>query len=255
MSVPQKICVLLFFSITIFLTYQKQVAVSSTNAVDLVEMMPINDNCSTPYNIPIAENGYGIGTFTTDPISITDATKEPNEFFIEFGTQTTIDDKSIWYEFSIPTRRFVTIKLKQVGDSIAVNQVGFTTYLTTNCFPTMGDSEASLLTPINKFGDTGNNCLEPGNYRIQVTANQAAKGSIFLELQVAAPFGGDVNQLPYDLTNNAYDFGVLTTERTNVEHKIECHSIDGTWEYDCLPANNRADFQSSTWYTLSLIHI
>ena len=216
MSISYKLFILLAFLLIVFIDYHIEIEAPKASHFDLAEWLPTNDNCATPYNISFSDNGYGIGTFTTDPISITDATKEPNEFFIEFGTQTTINDKSIWYEFSIPTRRFVTIRLKQVGDSIAVNQVGFTTYLTSNCLFTRGDSEASLLTPINKFGDTGNNCLEPGDYRIQVTANQAAKGSIFLEIEVDAPFRGDVNQLSYDLPSNAYDFGILTKERTNV---------------------------------------
>jgi hypothetical protein len=69
----------------------------------------INDSCNRALPINISSNGFGIGTFYSDTISIGSATVQAGETFAPAIFVAGQYRKSIWYKFTIPTNRSVRV--------------------------------------------------------------------------------------------------------------------------------------------------
>lgn len=207
---------------------------------------PANDNCANPTVIPIPLNGYALGTFVSANSDLSSATTENGETF--YGTISSAGQtaKSIWYQFTLPTARKCTLKLKQPTPLINNNGAGFTVYLANSCFPNSQDANSALLASQPFFGGTSNPCLKAGTYMVQVSANANANGPIYIELEISSP-----NPAAYDNSNNAYNIGVLGSD-TNCERHIDislgCYSTESLDETCPSLGSN---YTQSAWATFT----
>jgi hypothetical protein len=195
----------------------------------------INDSCTRSLPINIANNGFGIGTFYSDTISIGSATVEAGETFAPAIFVAGQYRKSIWYKFTIPTNRSVRVTLAQNGSPIAAGDAGFAVYKTTNCLPAVSEI-SNKLTPIGLFGSTFHPCVESGEYLIQVSSKLSANGPVFIELTT------NYSTSAYDLQADAYDFGVLNQGCRVAEYEVDCQSTDDANE----PSSSCADCPGAT---------
>ena len=78
--------------------------------------------------IVIPENGYGIGTFQSAATDLTNATVQPGETFAPAIFVAAQNQKSVWYKFTLPTSRKVSVALAQQGTAITAGDAGFTVY-------------------------------------------------------------------------------------------------------------------------------
>jgi gliding motility-associated-like protein len=180
---------------------------------------PANDNCADAYVFPISANGFGMGTLTTPLTVITNATREPGEEFVPALFVSGQDKKTVWFKFSIGTKRSVLIELNQGQTLIKAGDIGFAVYKTNNCLPKVADISTKL-TPINIFSSTSHPCLDAGTYYVQVASKQNTIGDFQLRLVVGLP------DAQFDQPANAFDFGVLPVGRSTVTYSANCLSID-----------------------------
>jgi hypothetical protein len=94
---------------------------------------PANDLCTNAQLIPIGNNGFATGVFTSDTIDISAATMQsgetvPTAIFVAGQYY-----KSVWFRFSISTSRRLKVTLGQPSINIAAGSVGFTVYKTCDC--------------------------------------------------------------------------------------------------------------------------
>lgn len=221
---------------------------------------PANDNCGDALSINIPQEGFQTGVFTTEAVNMREATVQNNEWFHPLLASSGLNRRSVWYRFTLPTARQVTVTLKQPQASNVIssqNQVGFTVYRSANCFPRLPEAEAAKITPLAGFGQSRNPCLSPGEYLIQVASVQGIgfideDPEIIIELQVERP-----GTLPaYDRPFEAFNFGALSEwtigqMEKSVDYNIGCQTIESTAETDCLPAPERSFYTQSTWHTFS----
>ncbi|MCS7036325.1 MAG: gliding motility-associated C-terminal domain-containing protein [Saprospiraceae bacterium] len=204
---------------------------------------PANDRCANALVIAVDKGGYGYGVFTSDTVDITQATAEPGEYF-DFAPS---HAKSVWYRFTLSTRRKIQLNLK--GTNLA--DIGLTLYRTApNCLP----GQSSLV--VSSKGDAGGSveitsCMQAGVYRVQITAPATVSAQVYVELTLSCR--EDPITAPYDCPSNAYVFNngaplVSGTTYTVPPHAILCHSIEDTTEYACLPLTNKATYKQSLWY-------
>jgi len=145
---------------------------------------PANDNCSNATAIIISGTGFGLGIFTSPTSDISKATVQLGETFVSAILGAKLNQKSVWYKFTLPTTRSVTVDVQQpVGGTITDGDVGYTVYKTNSCLPTP-DSLSTKLTPHLIFGSTSHICVDPGTYYIQVSSNNNAKGLVYVSLIV-----------------------------------------------------------------------
>lgn len=199
------------------------------------------DNCATAVPITITGGGYDIGVFTGANVNLTGTTLQATEYT---HPNQLSPDKSVWYRFSIPTARLVSILLAQpLGGPLSPDQAGWTLYRSPGfaCLPTAGQViEPSI---VNIEGYT-HRCLGPGDYLIQVTAELAAAAPIYVQLTVNHP---DASETNWDFAGRPYNFGVpsdlLTPPALNPIYSVGCQTIfngEGT-----CPT---ADYTQSTWH-------
>lgn len=206
--------------------------------------MPLHgqDNCGTASVIAIPNGGYDLGIYTGSTQDLTGATLQaleythPNQFAA---------DKSVWYRFSIPTARQMRILLAQpVGGLLSPNQVGWTLYRASACLPGAGQVvEPSI---VNIEGYT-HDCLKPGDYYIQVTAQLAANGPIYMELESRLPVATETQ---HDHAGVPYNFGTPNSinlpPALNRIYSVGCQTIfngEGT-----CPA---PEYTQSTWHVFN----
>jgi len=204
---------------------------------------PANDNCSNAIEIAIPENGYGIGAFQSPVADLTDATVQPGETFAPAIFVAAQNQKSVWYKFTLPTSRKVTVALAQQGTAITAGDAGFTVYKSSNCLP--GNTELSTqLTPIITFGNSFHPCVTPGEYLVQVSSKMAANGPVYIEITT------DDADAEYDHPATAYEFGTLTQWTQHIDYWVECQSLDNNDEI-CSGLGTPQQYNKSTWHTFT----
>ena len=204
---------------------------------------PANDDCANAREIPIANNGYGFGVFTSAIDDISSATIQSTETFAPAILVAGQNKKSIWYKFSLPTHRSVRVTLQQPGIAIAAGNVGFAVYKTDSCLP-INNQLSSKLTPIATFGNTYHPCVEPGEYLVQVSSNVLANGPLSIRLQVS-----DSSGALYDHPSNAYQFNTLSAPTSGITYYVGCQSIEDSEENCPGLGTNYREFTKSTWHT------
>lgn len=113
----------------------------------VVYAQPANDNCANATVITIGNGGYATGVFTSAQYDMTLANIQVGETFAPGILSAGLSKKSIWYKFTLPTRRGVEVFLNQPAVAIANGDVGFTVYKSSTCLP--GEAQISTqLTPI-----------------------------------------------------------------------------------------------------------
>ncbi len=207
---------------------------------------PPNDNCASASAITVTKNGYGLGSFNSASVDITDATTQSGETFAPAILVAGQTDKSIWFKFSIATTRSLRVMLKQPpGTNISTDDVGFTVYKTNKCLPGNGDISTKL-TPIASFAETFHPCVEPGEYIVQVSAKKSAKGVLFVQLQISDQTGAQ-----YDHPTDPQEFGKLVSPtNTAVDFDINCHSLEDENEV-CVINGKKQSYNRSTWHTFT----
>ncbi|MCB9234172.1 MAG: discoidin domain-containing protein [Bacteroidia bacterium] len=208
-----------------------------------------NDNCVNAIAVPFGANDFGLGVYTTPSSDLTGATIQFGEPFHSIQVSGGTDKKSVWYSFHLPTHRGVRVELKQPGNAIPQADVGFTVYYTNSCLPSLSDIIPAKLTPLNKFGNSFNPCLEPGDYLIQVSSknNPNTNSSIFLDITTSYP--GILNS--YDLNTSPQNFGTVSGNGNWTDFDVGCLTIEDTTEScNALGANFREYVQSS-WHTFT----
>ena len=206
---------------------------------------PSNNNCTNAISIPIANGGFGLGTFNSANVDISAATVEGLETFdnsINMAGQTL---KSVWFKFSIPTTRSVQVTLTQPpGNAIAAGDVGFVVYQTNTCLPGTAQRYKSF-SPNTTFGSTLFNCVQSGDYLIQISSKSSANGLVGIQLVVDNPMTS-----LYDHPAQAYDFGKLTNNISHVDFHVECQSLEDATEV-CPVLSNFNQYTKSTWHTFT----
>ena len=147
------------------------------------------ETCATAIPISISNNGFGTGSFISAHIDLSGATTEAGESFDPALASLGLNQKTIWYRFTLPTTRNVSVTIAQPSVIIANGDVGITIYKTGNCLPATGDISTKL-TPRAFFGSTSNLCIEGGTYLIQVAARNSANGHVFIQLDISDLTGG-----------------------------------------------------------------
>ncbi|HMO61936.1 MAG TPA: gliding motility-associated C-terminal domain-containing protein [Ferruginibacter sp.] len=205
---------------------------------------PANDACSNAAIIPIPQNGFGLGNFTSIQANMTEATVETGENYAPAIFVAGLDKKSVWFKFSIPTIRAVRVTLTQPGIDIKAGDVGFTVYKTNKCVP--GNADISdKLTPIVTFGNTYHPCVPSGDYLIQVSSNFAANGPVMIQLEISDQTGA-----AYDHPNQAYAFDTVRYYAQKIDFNTECQSIEDSSEI-CSAFANPYLYNKTAWLTFT----
>ncbi len=207
---------------------------------------PANDHCANASVVVIPGGGYGYGTFISATTDLTNAAGENGEYF-SFAAEGHV--KSVWYEFTLPTRR--SFKVEMVGNNL--NSAAITLYRPANCLPGVAALSGTL------SGDAGGfientNCSEYGTYRVQVTAPAGLNAAVFVRVTLSCP--ADPVESRYDCPPGAFVFNSgnplpQNSFSSSGSHKIGCQSLDDTTEYACLPLPDKADYNQSTWYVFT----
>jgi len=232
------------FTSSSFFTFLKTTALLLCIFTGLTSIaQPANDLCTNAQLIPIGNNGFATGVFTSDTIDISAATMQsgetvPTAIFVAGQYY-----KSVWFRFSISTSRRLKVTLGQPSINIAAGSVGFTVYKTNNCLPGAA-TVSTKLTPLETFGSSFHPCVDSGNYLIQVSSKATANGSIFVKLEI------DPTQAAYDNAANAYSFGILNTARKAETYEIGCHSVE-PGEAFCSSIAGAAQYQKTSWHTFT----
>jgi gliding motility-associated-like protein len=203
---------------------------------------PGNDGCAAPQTIAIDGNGFATGTFTATDVDITDATIENGETFAPALLVASLNQKSIWYKFTLPTTRSIRVTLSQPGVVITAGDVGFAVYKSNSCLPATS-ALSSKLTPIATFGNTYHPCVEPGEYLVQVSAKTIANGPVTVKLDVEIPSGS-----LYDEPTNAYQFGAINVGAKGLDFNVDCLSLNSEDE-TCTSLTDYKKYTKSAWFT------
>jgi hypothetical protein len=208
---------------------------------------PVNDDCDDALEIAISDNGFDLGTFTSTTIDITDATKQIGEVFHNTQISAGNDKKTVWFFFYLPTARAVNLELLQPTENISQNGAGFTVFKTDNCLPDLDAITDAKLTPVNKFGSTYNPCLLPGNYLVQVSAQEDSDGDVYLELITDDP------QVTSDYFSQAtaYDFGTVSGGWHTLNFDAGCQSIQDENEVCPELGADYLEYTQSTWFVFT----
>jgi hypothetical protein len=105
---------------------------------------PQNDAWANALPITIANGGFGMGTFNGLPVNVANATSESGEYIFS-----PVYSKTVWYSFTIPTTRVVSVGINQVADVMEPNDAGFFVYHQTSGVPSQWD--LSTFTPLTNF--------------------------------------------------------------------------------------------------------
>jgi gliding motility-associated-like protein len=205
---------------------------------------PANDNCQNISVINVPNNGFGKGTFTSTSYDISQATIQTGETFAPAILVASQNKKSMWYRFSISTTRAVRVTLAQPGTTITAGDAGFAVYKINSCLPTNANISTKL-TPIATFGNTYHPCVDSGVYFIQVSSNNNANGSLYVEVQVS-----DTTGALYDRPAQAYQFGVANANNRFVDYFIGCQSVEDANER-CNVLYNASQYHKSSWHTFT----
>lgn len=192
---------------------------------DFARSQPLNDDCDNSEEILITGRGFDTGIFKSKKTDIDSATREIGEVCSQDINETGNCGKTVWYRFKIPTTRNIQVLLTQEDSMIPQIFAGFTVYEVDNCDYNEGNL-SNQLTPVAKFGASGNSCLKAGEYYIQVAAKTRAKGLIWVELKAEKPVTDTYNQ-----HTTPYDLGEISNQQIRKSIDVGCLDIEST-EYD-----------------------
>jgi len=210
---------------------------------------PPNDDCVNAISLPFGSNDFGLGVFTSPTTDLAGSTLQFGESLHPIQVSGGTDKKSVWYRFNLPTHRGVRLELKQNGSSIPQSDVGFTVYYNASCLPGLTAVPPAKLTPLNKFGNSFNPCLEPGAYWVQVTAkdNSFTNGSIFLELTLDYP--SVLNN--HDLHTSPQVYGTVSGDGNWTDFDVGCLTIEDTSENCPALGTHFREYTQSSWHTFT----
>lgn len=203
---------------------------------------PANDNCENADEIVIGGNGYAFGKFTSVKSNINFATKQRGE---KCSGELEINgncDKTVWYKFYIPTTRNISVELTQKDSAIPQIFAGFNIYAVKNCDYGLDNIE-NRLTPLSKFGVSGNTCLTQGWYFIQIGTKQKAKGELWVVINAA-----DHAPQNFDLPSTLYDFGLISNTIKTQYFNPACASVE---EPEAVAIND-SSFNRSLFFSFTL---
>lgn len=187
---------------------------------ELNAQSPANDNCENADEILIGNQGFDFGTYYSKTYDIGLSTKQRGELCIREIEDNGNCEKTVWYKFYIPTTRNVSIQLSQKDSAIPQIFGAFNVYKFNNCNYRVSDISKDI-TPLSKFGQSGNTCLSQGWYLVQAGFKAKASGEVWLELTVKAP-----NISLYDSCHKAYDFGAVSDLTSDWSFSFSCSSVD-----------------------------
>ncbi len=214
--------------------------------------VPSNDNCDSAHIITISGSGYGLGTFRSDTVDLTNATVQSGENFNSTTYNAGQTAKTVWYKFTINTARACSLFVKQPTSLIPSGIVGFSVYKTNSCFPVGTLADYSLLNSQSQWGFAYHYCLKPGDYLVQVCAKNAANGPIYVELLLSDSTGlSGAAHVPYDLPTDAYDFGVPPSCINSVDLQTGCLTVQNAAESCPALGANYLDYSQSAWFTFT----
>lgn len=185
----------------------------------LYAQAPSNDNCENADEVIVADNGFGFGVFNSGKHNVEFATKQRGEKCAAEIEDNGNCDKTVWFKFYIPTTRNISIQLTQQDSAIPQIFAGFNVYSIQNCNYSLADLEKGI-TPINKFGHSGNTCLNQGWYLIQIACKQKAKGELWVAISSQLQQSTD-----YDNISNLYDFGLVVDRYLYKSFNTNCAAV------------------------------
>ena len=209
-----------------------------------------NDDFENAAELIISENGYGVGTFLSDPVTVDNGSVQPGEYL--FAPNVT---RTFWHHFTLTTPRQVGLSVEEVGGPIIeASHIGLAIFEDLASTPTAADSPLSSTAGA---GDVQNwTCdgvtLEPGTYWVQAFATNAAApdGAIQIQLNLSAPSPETQDHVEY-----AHDFGVVSTDdQCTYTHNIDwaCKSMDAEGErFPGLGGPDSALYNQSVWFRLT----
>lgn len=204
---------------------------------------PANDHFRNAEKIIIPDGGYALGTFQSSKVNLKKATKEAGESIHLLQYYAGTDKKTVWFVFETQTPRNVTVELRQRDTLVAQDAVGITIFRSKSKTqpPNLGEVDNNL-TPISKFGSTGNTCLSPDKYYVQVSAKANANAEIWLNLVV-----GNASPALYDQPKDAYQFFKPSSDVWSY-FDVGCQGIDNKNE---LMKALGPDYNQTTWHTFA----
>jgi hypothetical protein len=204
----------------------------------------VNDNCANASVLNIPNDGFYLGNVTSTTYDITNDGVQAGETFAPAIFSAGLFQKSMWFKFTIPTSRALSVTLLQPGSAIAPTDVGFCIYKTSDCLPA-NPQISTKLTPLAQFGTTFHPCVDSGVYLIQVSSNNNAKGVLFIQLSL-----DDTSQTPYNFPTTAYDFGTLNNTVGCITYTEDCLTIDDSTDY-CKLIPGYGEYNRSSWHTFT----
>ncbi|MDX5321838.1 MAG: hypothetical protein LPK45_11915, partial [Bacteroidota bacterium] len=142
------------------------------------------DLFSNAHEFVLPDKGYGATNQTSPTFSLSKASVSQGEYFPDELVRSALVEKSLWFKFSIPTQRTVSIQLLVDDSTISQNDVGFAVYRNPVSFA--GPHHLSDEVPVmNQLGSAGNNCLSNGIYYIQVVSRSHVDAGIQIALGVS----------------------------------------------------------------------
>ncbi len=203
---------------------------------------PPNDLCKNAHDIAITDGGFGLGLFVGAEVSVDSATREIGEQCSEDIYKLGNCGKTVWYSFYIPTTRDVEILLTQTDSAIPQIFAGFTVYEAPDCDYNKNDLSTQL-TPLAKFGASGNACLRAGHYLIQVAVKSRTRGKLWIQIQIEKSISPTYND-----HTTPHDFGLIHNRAKNLYVETSCLDIEKIEK----SAINNPDYSRSFWFSFKL---
>ena len=234
---------------------------------------PCGDDFRNACEIEIPRNNYGYGIFPFNNLDLTNATLEPGES--ETYSPGFANQRSLWYTFTIPTSRFVSINIEEKDNqahldgqsdiSVSVFEPPSIGGLPVITRPD-GTSDLAAFTQLNTFGKTFNECLREGTYYVRISAGADYVDNVplnaFLEVGNPASFvdtsvsSSVAIAMQYDLPADAYTFPFpIDNKWRSVSFATGCLSIDDESEVmpilgqdPLLPEVEASEYDQSAWF-------
>lgn len=209
---------------------------------------PANDRCDGAYEIMIPDGGYGFGSFSSPKSRLQAATTQTGEYFSSSFINNGLNQKTLWYKFTTTVTRSVTIEVKQENTQINQSSAGLRIYKTTACVPDSAESSQEFA-PIPNFGNTGNSCVPPGTYYIQLCAAADANDSVWISMRLLPS-----SPASYDERTTAYQFGIVNASRTTAT-SLGCYSKSSQQEICTSLGPDYPDYTQTVWLTFQTPNI
>lgn len=206
---------------------------------------PINDNCENAIEIKIPGKGFDLGTYSSTSVDVKLASRQVGERCAIELEENGNCVKTVWYKFYLPTTRDVGIKLTQKDSAIPQIFSGFNVYKINDCSYSINDL-SSQLTPLGKFGISGNSCLAGGWYLVQVGCKKRASGELWIDLDFKLPSNQNYDHYtgPQNANLNTITFSTVCASITSEESTAIQDSLFTKSVWLAIPVNNATTFIS-----------